>query len=724
LTKFPGIPGYKIEKKIGESSIAEVYLGVQEDLDRTVAIKILNPGLFQDKTLAEKFIKEAQEDAKFVHPNIANILEVGETGDFHYIVMENLPESLRDKINHRFGIGGDQGGALEIERGAADFTVESPGEKKLDVPEILEIVKQVAWALDYAHKNGVVHKNVRPVNIRFREDGTPTIVDFFISKVLAPASRDELKDRGITYGSPHYASPEHALRKPLDGRTDIYSLGVVFYEMLTGEVPYKAEETIAIENQHIMEPVPQLPGDLKTYQTLLERMMAKEPEERIAAGIELVQLIDELNYKSPGRTRAQRKAEPHAQQVPPLKEVPPMEQEIPLEEVPLQEDALPLEDRIDNLEKMLEDEEKKGRKKKRLMKEPEREKRGFSIQLPSPKILVPIVGAIVVIAVVVLFVLKPFSPGDEADIVSQSEVGRQKEKKAAAPQKPLSKEEQEEQKKKDLQFQHKFRIAQRFFNSGKFQQAKEKLEEAGKFKTTSASKQLAGKIDAKLAEKKDHDAFKKALAANASAALEGYLQQFPSGLHLKEAEEKLKILKKEEKKRETERKRMLAAMIKLRSQFKDLPVEDVKNMLINRGFFEKYYNKSGDFKNHFEVEAVNTDKIVKDLATGLIWHQSGSEDYMKYGKTARWIAELNQKGYAGFSDWRLPTVEEAASLLEKEESLIGLFIDPVFSREQRYIWTGDTFGKFKAWAVDFFSGDVTKVELKTNAYVRPVRKMK
>ncbi|UCH94313.1 MAG: protein kinase [Candidatus Aminicenantes bacterium] len=708
MTMFPEIPGYKIEKKIGESSMTEVYLGVQEDLERNVAIKVLNPVLFQDKTLAERFMKEAREATKFVHPNIADIPEVGETNDLHYIVMEYLPESLRDKIISQFknGGGSDQ---MEIERGAADFTMEAEPKtgEKLEVPELLHILKQVIRALDYAHKNGVFHTNIRPENIRFREDGTPTVVDFFISKVLGPGAREALKEKGITYGSPYYGSPEQALKKPLDGKSDIYSLGVVFYEMLTGQVPYNAAEEMAIENQHIMEPVPQLPDHLRNFQPLLDKMMAKDKEKRTPGGTELVQLIDGVTHKVP-EDRVKERREP---------------------EIAAEQD-IPLEKQVEILERQAKEAERETKTEKRnitlKLKSSGKGKEDFLKTLLNPKILVPVVGVLVIIVVLGVLVglfNKPSTPTYTGDTGKKVQ-GQQEKVTVAEKQKPLTKEERLEQERKERQFQYQFQLAKKFFKSGQYQKALEKLKKAETFKTTPESKQLAEKIKVKQLEKKDHDAFKNALAAASISAVEEYLQQFPSGLHVKEAQEKLKELQEENRRQEAERRRILAASTRLRSQPRDLSVQDVRAMLEKHGFFEKYYHKSGDFKNHFEVRDVKKDKIVVDFATALIWHQSGSESYMNVEKARQWIADLNQQGYGGYSDWRLPTLEEAASLIEKKESMSNLFIDPVFSSEQRYIWTADTFEKTRTWAVDFYSGDVSKVPLQALAYVRPVRSLR
>jgi len=263
MSKMPQIPGYRLIKKLGQGGMADVYLGVQEKLQRHVAVKVMVPSLFRDDQFSRRFIKEAQTAAQLSHPNIITIHDVGEADSSYYIVMEYLEETLSNRLD----------------------------QKKCLVPrEALEIVKMIASALDYAHKKGFIHRDIKPDNIMFRSDGTVVLVDFGIARAMD--SSTHLTRTGMSIGTPHYMSPEQCKGEKIDGRSDIYSLGVQLYEMLTGKVPYEAENTAGIIIKQIQDPVPRLPDALSRYQFLIDKMMAKDQKERIQSGEELIRFIE------------------------------------------------------------------------------------------------------------------------------------------------------------------------------------------------------------------------------------------------------------------------------------------------------------------------------------------------------------------------------------------------------------------------------------------------
>ncbi len=164
------------------------------------------------------------------------------------------------------------------------------------------------------------------------------------------------------------------------------------------------------------------------------------------------------------------------------------------------------------------------------------------------------------------------------------------------------------------------------------------------------------------------------------------------------------------------------AKISLRSTPRSLSEKKAKSMLKKRGFFDLNWNKSGDFINKYEGKTINRENVVIDHATGLMWHQSGSEKTMTYIKAKQWIDELNRRDYVGYTDWRLPTLEEAASLLERSKMNGKLYIDPVFSVKQWWIWTSDIdAGGVRVWVVYFHYGYVIRFVVELYSYVRPVR---
>jgi serine/threonine-protein kinase PpkA len=163
---------------------------------------------------------------------------------------------------------------------------------RMNPERVFEIVGEIFKALDYAHFRGVCHRDIKPENIMFRQDSTPVLVDFGIARVYDSSVR--LTGSDSIMGTIHYMSPEQCNAEEVDGRSDIYSLGVVLFEMLTGKRPYNADKWISVLHQHIENPVPELPVELIHYQPLIDKMMAKDREKRISTGAQFMRLLNSI----------------------------------------------------------------------------------------------------------------------------------------------------------------------------------------------------------------------------------------------------------------------------------------------------------------------------------------------------------------------------------------------------------------------------------------------
>jgi len=264
------IHGYKVKKELGAGGMARVYLALDSKLQRPVALKVLSPAIAENPRITRRFVKEARIAAQLQHSNIVSIYDVGKHDGYYYIAMEYLEGTLKDRMK----------------RGPA-----------IKPREALLIIKEVAKALSYAHKRGYVHRDIKPENIMFRKDEAVVLVDFGIVKAVNEKERTRLTRTGMSIGTPQYMSPEQIKARKVDGRSDIYSLGIVLYEVLTGRVPYDADDVVTLALQHTGDPVPTLPGRLKNFQPLIDKMLAKKPADRVKNTDGLIRLIDALDLK-------------------------------------------------------------------------------------------------------------------------------------------------------------------------------------------------------------------------------------------------------------------------------------------------------------------------------------------------------------------------------------------------------------------------------------------
>jgi len=257
---------YEIIEELGRGGMAIVFRAREKALDREVAVKVLPFSLAFDADFVERFQREARTAAQLEHPNIIPIYRVGRTGQVIFFVMKFL-----------------RGGSLSSSLA---------GGGRVPPAEIRRVLVESGRALNYAAGKGIVHRDIKPDNIMFDEHGACVITDFGIAKA---ASGQRLTSTGMSIGTPHYMSPEQARAQETDGRSDIYSLGVVAYQALMGVVPYDGEDSFAIGYKHIMEPIPEPvlnTADERRLYAVIRRMIAKDPADRFQTGEDLVEEIE------------------------------------------------------------------------------------------------------------------------------------------------------------------------------------------------------------------------------------------------------------------------------------------------------------------------------------------------------------------------------------------------------------------------------------------------
>lgn len=264
---MPDIPGYRVMRRIGKGGMSFVYLAVQESLDRQVAIKITAPEILRDEISKQRFEQEARTIAKLEHPCIVGIYEVGRSpqGLMYYV----MPYLSKGHLGQR--------------------------DLRNDEPRIIAVLRSLLSALGYAHTRGIVHRDVKAENVLFDNADRPVLADFGIALPFRSATR--ITNVGFAVGSAAYMAPEQARGDNVDGRADLYAVGVLAYEMVTGHLPFQANDALALAVMHAHDPIPPLPSNRRHWQPFLSLAMAKTKEQRFRNAEQMLSALDELERR-------------------------------------------------------------------------------------------------------------------------------------------------------------------------------------------------------------------------------------------------------------------------------------------------------------------------------------------------------------------------------------------------------------------------------------------
>jgi serine/threonine-protein kinase PpkA len=263
---FPSIEGYRFLQTIARSPHSEVHVAYSDELKHNVAVKVLRLEKKNetDARETERFERERLLLTRVKHPAVVDIYDWGETPQFHYIVTEYFPA-----------------GSLELRI-----------RNLMKLRDAVDIFVQIAGALVAVHSAGLCHRDLKPGNVMLRSDGRVVLIDFGLAKLIDGAHAVTVA--GEIRGSPYYVSPEQADGLPVDQRSDLYSLGVIFYEMLTGERPFKGNSVISILNAHKHDAIPRLRDDLNGLQPLIDQLLAKDPNARVHSAGDALMMLSKL----------------------------------------------------------------------------------------------------------------------------------------------------------------------------------------------------------------------------------------------------------------------------------------------------------------------------------------------------------------------------------------------------------------------------------------------
>ncbi|MBI4501064.1 MAG: serine/threonine protein kinase [Gemmatimonadetes bacterium] len=263
---------YTVERLIGQGGFAWVF-AARNDTTQPVALKILRPRYSGDKQFESRFRNESNVASELRHPNIVQILDVGQDGDITYFAMDLYPDSLASRLQR---------------------------DGPLPEADLLRTAAEVGGALAFAHERGIIHRDIKVDNILYRADGGAVVTDFGIARAVSGYA--SATGVNMMIGTPHYVSPEQAQGRPLDGRSDLYALGVTLYKAATGELPFRSTDWFELARMHVEDtpeaPRARRPEISRRFERIILKCLAKHPDDRYASAAEFVNEVRDMGNKA------------------------------------------------------------------------------------------------------------------------------------------------------------------------------------------------------------------------------------------------------------------------------------------------------------------------------------------------------------------------------------------------------------------------------------------
>ncbi|MCP4220475.1 MAG: DUF1566 domain-containing protein, partial [bacterium] len=690
-----------IKKVLSQDGPSTLFLATSEKFRQELAIEIVGAGAFPNDTFPPGFKENLEAISALTHPNIVKLHEVGQGEDGYYLVSDYHPETLASRL-----------------------CAGSPYRNK--PADALPLIKQLAVALHHAASKGIEYSVIHPGNIFFSDGLTPQI---------------KLVDFSAGHKQSFYKSPEHIEGAVPDIRSSFYGLGIILYEMLTDSVPFDAAHHLEIERKHLAGPVPPLQTEEavgRMLQPVMDKLTAREGSRRFRDVEELSHTLDkmtgllmsaastELNFAGMDKAVVANRRKGVVAGMAIILVAMVVALGFFLHQTG-QNRIKTVKAREDAAEKIqLEKEQLEAREESK--KKEFKESVNMAMELFQQEEFYE--------ALRKLKAAKLIKESTDIEGLDSTGIDIDDLEKKINERISLTSEQE---------FTDYVRQASDLFARGNYEEAHRVIYLAKAIKVNSEVVNLEMNIKRALnrqerenarAEQRDRKKpkmaapevkfkddderdYRRAVFINSISSYKVYLKKHSKGRYAAEVKQKMALLERE---RKDFYKDPSVKKSYVRGKFIRLTKADVKAMIKKRKFHDKYMNPGGGYRNTYKIVLIGKIKVVVDHAADLMWHKEGTSNTMPLGEAKVWLKRLNKNSYGGFNDWRLPTLEEALTLLESSKIHSNLFIDKIFSNKQKYIWTGDSNKTGLSWVVDFADGAVRlPVLYNTGLYIRPVR---